>query len=97
MHQSRCKTTQKAAEKVQFCNSRPPALLTREGWNGRSSLWLCFVELAVLFLFCALAESHLNFFWLPFPGLKLIFYSLGMPSARKLLISLRAVVEYFKM
>ena len=28
---------------------------------------------------------------------KLIFYSLGMPSARKLLISLRAVVEYFKM
>jgi hypothetical protein len=29
--------------------------------------------------------------------LKLIFYSLGMPSARKLLISLRAVVEYFKM
>lgn len=27
----------------------------------------------------------------------LIFYSLGMPSARKLLISLRAVVEYFKM
>ena len=30
-------------------------------------------------------------------ALKLIFYSLGMPSARKLLISLRAVVEYFKM
>ena len=29
--------------------------------------------------------------------LRLIFYSLGMPSARKLLISLRAVVEYFKM
>src|ERR1035437_9376374 len=28
---------------------------------------------------------------------RLIFYSLGMPSARKLLISLRAVVEYFKM
>jgi hypothetical protein len=31
------------------------------------------------------------------PFRKLIFYSLGMPSARKLLISLRAVVEYFKM
>jgi hypothetical protein len=30
-------------------------------------------------------------------AVKLIFYSLGMPSARKLLISLRAVVEYFKM
>src|ERR1019366_5896643 len=30
-------------------------------------------------------------------NLRLIFYSLGMPSARKLLISLRAVVEYFKM
>jgi hypothetical protein len=28
---------------------------------------------------------------------RLIFYSLGMPSACKLLISLRAVVEYFKM
>jgi hypothetical protein len=28
---------------------------------------------------------------------KLNFYSLGMPSARKPLISLRAVVKYFKM
>ena len=28
---------------------------------------------------------------------KLIFYSLGMPSARKPLISLRAAVKYFKM
>ena len=35
-------------------------------------------------------RNHTGYFWL-------IFYSLGMPSARKPLISLRAAVKYFKM
>ena len=60
----------------------PPALPSRQAAEGPPGSRA----------FAALLVHEIQFadFWL-------IFYSLGMPSARKLLISLRAVVEYFEM